>query len=151
MKRLIIIFILLNIVGCNEEPACCDSIAEFPRIKVLDSNNLDLLDPENYDHFDHSDISMSTVIDSNLQNLNLEIRRVLLSVSDSGDYFINVNDNMVGILTSDGIKHFYLNLNNSDTDTISLLIENSTTKRLELNGQRWRDYNSLDFTYIIRK
>ncbi|MEQ9305933.1 MAG: hypothetical protein RJQ14_18610 [Marinoscillum sp.] len=151
MKRIFIILIILIAVGCKEEPACCDHIAEFPRIKVLNSNNVDLLDPENIDHFDHSDISISTLIESNLQNLSLEIRRVLLSTSDSGDFIINVNENMVGLLSSDGIKEFYLKLGTEDTDTISLLIENSTTRKLELNGENWADYDSLDFTYVIRK
>lgn len=138
-------------MSCKEELACCDHIAEFPRIKILGDNGADLLDPKSANHIDHSGISLSTRIDNRNRELSIEIRRVLLTASDSGDYIIDVNANMVDMLSTDGMRHFYLKLSNEDTDTISLIIENSTTKRLELNGEIWKEYDSVEFSHIIRK
>ncbi len=145
MKHITLLVLGILTASCTKQD-CCDTLPFFPQITILDSNNRDLLDPENENFYDHSKISIKSE-ESLLKNLQLEIKKVILNDSDSGKYRIYVEN----ILPNNGSMKFYLRLNDTEIDTINIQVENSRTTRLELNGKEWIEQNPIDFTYVIRK
>ncbi|MFW5879472.1 MAG: hypothetical protein ACOCUV_01475 [bacterium] len=136
MKKLFVPLLLSCLLAsCDDEPVCCDHLAEFPMIQVFDANDEDLLDPNNENHYEHSGISLTTDVDESRKQLKMEIRRRMLSSVDSAGYIINVTDNeMIRFLSEPGTRNYYLLLNKNTVDTITLVINSSIrTEKILVN------------------
>ena len=150
MKRIPLLILAVLCASCSAEQDCCDTLPFFPKIRILDSSNKDLLYPRNEDFFEHSKISIKSEEDP-LRNLHLEIEEIKLNDFDHGKYRIDVEDAEI-ILPDTGSMKFYLCLDDTEIDTIEVKVENSRTTRLELNGEEWTETDAVYLdTHIIRK
>jgi len=145
MKKILFPFLfscLLVVVSCKDEPACCDHLADFPDIQVLDEETEeDLLNPDNEGTFDTSEISLSAQTGNGLENLLIEINYV---EELNNHHIISKDSKMIEFLSVEGNRDYYLSLNENTVDTITLVINSSIrTEKVLINGAETELNNNL--------
>lgn len=140
MKKLHFILPILGLsllFNCKDEASCCDVLPSFPKIQVLGSESSDLLNPENNNYFNHSEISISQIINGDSKKeIDFVIAPILLSVSDSGNYAIALDKGTIDDWLIDGVKHFSIELSPDEVpDLISVSVENRRVSIWWVNGE----------------
>jgi hypothetical protein len=162
MKNLLIILVVTILFGCDkaddsierEYNSFIDVSLEF---SVLNSQNEDLLNPENPNHLDITKIKLFYVIDGEMQevyNPRMDHPRNFRIYQHENEYRIGVTLN----LTETSEKPItYIQWNDTDTDTIEVTIkrtQNSTIHdEIWLNGIHvWElgDY-TIEPYFVLRK
>jgi hypothetical protein len=162
MKNLLIIFIIITVLGCDKSDNLNEreynSIIDVSlAFSVLNSQNEDLLNPENPNHLDVTKIKLFYVIDGEMKevyNTRMDNPRNFLIYEHQNEYRIGVSLN----LTETSEKPItYIQWNDTDTDTIEVTIKRTPSSTIGdeiwLNGIHvWEmGDGTIDPYFVLRK
>jgi hypothetical protein len=142
MKNTLIILIVITFFACDKSKEPVDGFYLYAGLEfsVLNSQNEDLLDPENPNHLDVAKIKLFYVIDGETQEVydaDMDSPRNYRVFKHENEYriavFLNCSETSDKPIT-------YIQWNNSDTDTIEAVYKryhNSVLQnKLWLNGEQ---------------
>jgi hypothetical protein len=165
MKKLLIILIITTLLGCDKSDNSDNSneliygynIDVSIEFSVLNSQNEDLLNPENPNHLDVKKIKLFYIIDGEkkgIYNTFMDNPRNFRVYEHENEYRIGVSLN----LTETSEKPItYIQWNDTDTDTIEVTIKrtphSTLSEEIWLNGMHvWeRGNNTIDPYFVLRK
>ncbi|MDO5969950.1 hypothetical protein Q4Q35_09020 [Flavivirga aquimarina] len=159
MKNSLVILVVTLLFACGksnemEEQYNLDVGLEF---SVLNSQNEDILNPENPNHLDVANIKLLYVINGEKQevyNPNLDNPRNFMIYKHENEYRIKITLNHS---ETSGKSITYIQWNDSDVDTIEVNINRTQNSILQdeiwLNGKQvWqRGDNTIDPYFVLRK
>ncbi|NLP59421.1 hypothetical protein [Lutibacter sp. B1] len=159
MKNLIIILVVSLFFSCNETNEMVEQFNYQASIEfsILNSQNEDLLNPENSNHLDETKIKLFYVINGikqEVNNPNYDYPRGFRIYKHENEYRIGVTLNS-NELTEKPIT--YIQWNDNDIDTIEVVFNRTQNSVLQnmiwLNGtQVWeRGNNTIDPYFVLIK
>lgn len=153
------ILILLTIFSCskNNEPEEQFNLSSSLEFSIINSQNEDLLNPNNPNHINVANIKLFYVIDGKSQEIydsNMDNPRNFRIYEHKNEYRIRITTNA----TETAEKPItYIQWNENDTDTLEVLYERTQNAILQnkiwLNGEQiWeRGNNTTDPYFILTK
>lgn len=163
MKNLLIILTIITLFACDKSNEVKEQVLEYQynldvalEFSVFNSQNEDLLNPENPNYINQENIELLYVIDGKTQQAyssNSDYPKNFLIYKHADEYRIRVFPNNS---ETEAKPITYIKWSNSDTDTIEVVYERTqnavSQRKIWLNGdQIWDWAENMDPYFIIVK